>query len=135
MRRHPAPYLLLACLFVAACDESPLRPSAVRDVTWKLESIERAGAATVTIPNPERFTLRLEADGRANAGADCNTCNGRYTLDGASIAFTGFACTRAFCGTTLDTAYASALGEVRAIVVSETALVLTGPGVTLRYRN
>lgn len=120
-------FLLLAAVFGAACDDGPMTPTAVRDVTWKLESIEQAGAATITIANPDRFTVRLEADGRVNVGADCNSCNGRYTLDGSSIAFSAMACTRAFCGTAIDTTYSAALATIRTITVSDTRMVLQGP--------
>lgn len=135
MRHRLLLFLLLAAVVGAACDDAPLSPTAVRDVTWKLESIEQAGAATITIANPDRFTIRLEADGRANVGADCNSCNGRYTLDGTSIAFSAMACTRAFCGTAIDTTYSAALSTIRTITVSDTRMVLQGPGLTLRFRN
>jgi heat shock protein HslJ len=127
--------LLLAALAGGACDDAPLRPTVVRDVTWKLESIEQAGAATIAIANPDRFTIRLEADGRANVGADCNACNGRYDLNGSSISLSGLACTRAFCGTAVDTTYTTALAAVRTISVTESRMVLQGPGLTLRFRN
>jgi heat shock protein HslJ len=133
--RSRASCLVLLALTAFGCGGSSTSPSDVRSITWKLESIAETGAAAVTITNPDRFTLRLESDGRANVGADCNTCNGRYTIDGASIAFTAMACTRAFCGTTVDTTYASALETVTTIAASDRSLILQGPRVTLRFRN
>ena len=46
------------------------------------------------------------------------------------------ACTRAFCGTAIDTAYASALGEVQRLTLNgNNQLLVQGSGLTLRFRN
>src|SRR5262245_4738330 len=91
---------LLACalaLVVAACDENPFNPSDLKEVTWKLESIERAGSPTVTVPNPDQYTLILKNDGHINVKADCNQCTGTYTLDGSSLKVSNLACTLVAC--------------------------------------
>jgi heat shock protein HslJ len=130
-------WLLIAVLVLAGCDKNPAAPSLppIQGVTWKLELIERAGNPTITIANPEVFTLVFEADGRLNARADCNTCNGRYSLTGTSLTTTPLACTRAFCGTAIDVAYATALGEARQVTVNGSQLLLQASGLTLRFRN
>jgi heat shock protein HslJ len=121
---------------VVGCDDNPVGPTPIRDVTWKLETIERAGSPTVTVPDPEQYTLRLEADGRLSARADCNTCNGRYVLTGASLSISPMACTRAFCGlSSLDGSYVAALESARVASVSGSKLVIQGSGVVLRFRN
>jgi len=52
------------------CDENPVSPTPITDVTWKLETVERMGSATITVPNPEQFTVRLESNNNASVRAD-----------------------------------------------------------------
>lgn len=130
--------LLLAMftLGAIACDENPVAPTGFSNITWTLESIERAGSPTITIPNPDQFTIRLEDNGQASLRADCNTCNGRYALDGSSISISALACTRAFCSlASFDGTYTAALESVRSVTVSGNTLTVTGPGLTLRFRS
>lgn len=119
------------------CDDNPVGPTPIRDVTWKLESIERPGSPSVAVPNPEQYTLRLESDGRLNIRADCNTCNGRYSLNGTSISIVSpMACTRAFCSlSSLDGSYVAALESAQLATAANSQLIVQGSGVTLRFRN
>jgi heat shock protein HslJ len=133
--RLPVLVLLLAVTAIA-CDDNPVRPSEIRDITWKLESIERAGSAVITIPNPEQYTLRLEDNGQVHVRADCNTCNGRYSLDGSTLSISAVACTRAFCTlASFDGNYTAALENIRSATVSGNTLTVTGSGLTLRFRS
>jgi heat shock protein HslJ len=128
--------LILAAGSVACDDNNPISPTAIKNVTWKLESIERAGSATVSIPNPEQYTLRLEDDGRVLVHADCNSCSGRYTLSGSSLDITGVACTMMFCNlASFDGNYAAALEQIDSIVVNGSQLTVRGSGFTLRFRS
>jgi heat shock protein HslJ len=131
------PLVVLILAFGAiACDENPLSPTVVTNITWKLEAIERAGSPTITIPDPEQYTLRLEDDGRARVRADCNTCGGRYTLDGGSLRLSEMACTRAFCTlASFDGNYTAALESLRSVTVNGNQMVVTGSGFTLRFRS
>jgi heat shock protein HslJ len=131
------PLLVLILAFVAtACDENPVGPTAIKNVTWKLETIERAGAPTITIPDPEQYTLRLEDDGRARIRADCNTCGGSYSLDGGSLRISDVACTLIFCNlASFDGNYKAALEAIRSVSVNGNHLVVTGTGFTLRFRS
>ena len=128
--------LLVTALAGYGCSDDPAAPTmVVQGVTWKLEAIERTGSAPIAIANPELYTLVFEADGRLNVRADCNTCNGRYTLNGRSLSTSQIACTRVFCGTAIDVTYATALGEVRTVTVNGSQLLLEGSGLTLRFRS
>jgi heat shock protein HslJ len=127
---------LMLTLGAVACDDNPVGPTGIANVTWKLESIERVGSPAISIPNPEQYTLRLEENGQASLRADCNTCNGRYSLDGSSISLSALACTRAFCSlASFDGNYTAALESVRSVNVSGNTLTITGPGLTLRFRS
>jgi len=130
--------LLLPMLILGAvaCDDNPVAPTRISNITWKLESIERAGSPAISIPNPEQYTLRLEDNGQASLRADCNTCNGRYALDGSSISISAVACTRAFCSlASFDGNYTAALESIRAVAVSGNTLTMSGPGLSLRFRS
>jgi heat shock protein HslJ len=128
--------VLLLTIGVVACDESPLNPSEIVDITWKLESIARVGSALVTVPNPEQFTIRFESNNRVTVRADCNSCSGGYTLDGSSLSIGPLACTRVACPSPgVDTLYTAALENVRTVAAAADRLVMTGSEFTLRFRN
>ena len=134
-KRLPVLVLLLT-IGAAACDENPVSPTEIRNVTWKLESIERPGTATITVPNPDQFTVRFETNGRLAVRADCNTCGGGYVLDGSSVSISNLACTLIACPVPgLDTTFTMALGNVRSAAFSNNQLTLTGNGFTLRFRS
>jgi heat shock protein HslJ len=135
MKRLPLLLLLLAGL-ATACDDNPVGPSNVQDVTWKLETIERAGNAAITVPNPEQYTIRFEANNNLAVRADCNSCSGRYALNGSSLSISSMACTLIFCQLgSLDGNYAQALENVQSWRIVDSKLVLSGAGFTLRFRS
>jgi heat shock protein HslJ len=128
--------LLMLALGAVACDENPVGPTQIRNVTWKLESIERTGTAIILVPNPEQYTIRFEENGNVAVRADCNSCTGRYTLDGSSITIGNVACTLVACPVPgLDTTFSSALANVRTATASGNQLTITGTGFTLRFRS
>jgi heat shock protein HslJ len=136
MKRLPVLVLLMLAAGAVACDENPISPTEIRNVTWKLESIERPGSATITVPNPELYTVRFENNGNLAVRADCNTCGGRYSLNGSSLSVGDVACTLIACAVPgLDTTFTSALRNVRSATASEGRLVITGTDFTLRLRN
>jgi heat shock protein HslJ len=129
-------FVVMLALGTVGCDDNTVGPTALNNVTWKLESIERVGSATITIPNPEQYTLRLEDDGQVQIHADCNSCSGRYTLTGSSLSISPMACTRAFCSlASFDGNYSAALENVRSVAVTGNQMVVTGTGFTLRFRS
>ena len=127
--------ILLAGL-AAGCGDNPLRPSDLKEVTWKLETIERAGVPMITVPNPDQYTLRLGNDGRLSVRADCNQCGGTYSLEGDTLKVGNLACTLVGCPSgSLDSAYGAALGGSSTLAISDSQLILQNGGVTLRFRN
>lgn len=135
MKAIPRVVLMLA-LGVVACDENPVSPTPITNVTWKLETVERTGTATINVPVPDQFTVRFESNNNVAARADCNTCGGRYNLDGSSITIGNLACTLVACPTPgLDQIFTTALQNARTATASGNQLVMTGPDYTLRFRN
>jgi heat shock protein HslJ len=136
MKLLPLLLLILAAGAAGCDDDSPLSPTTVTNVTWKLETIERVGSPTISVPNPEQYTLRMEDDGRVLVRADCNTCSGRYTLSGSSLSLNSVACTKAFCTlASLDGNYAAALERIQSVTITGSQLVVRGSDFTLRFRG
>ena len=114
--------LLLTATLSAACSESVAAPSPtsqsaaapVADGTWRLQSFRRADSSVVPVPDPDRFTIEVGADGRLAVRSDCNRCAGAYTASGDALKIApAMACTKAFCSTTapFDSEYERALSD------------------------
>jgi len=126
----------LVALVVAGCDDNMLNPSDIKEVTWKLEAIERAGSPTIQVPDPEVYTLILGNNGGITVRADCNRCTTTYTLSGDTVKIGHLDCTTNFCTlASLDGNYAAALEGDSTISISESHLLLRRGAVTLRFRN
>ena len=135
MKAIPLLVLILAAGAVG-CDENPVSPTPIVNVTWKLETVERVGNATITVPNPDQFTVRFESNSNLSVRADCNSCSGRYTLDGSVISIGNLACTLIACPTPgVDQLFTTGLQNARTATASGNQLVMTGPDYTLRFRN
>ena len=135
MKGLPLVVLILA-VGAVGCDDSPTSPTELVDVTWKLESVARVGNAIVTVPDPDQFTVRFDSNGTVSVRADCNTCNGRYTLDGSALSIGNLACTLIACPMPgLDTVFTSALQNVRTASFSGDKLVMTGVDSTMTFRD
>lgn len=123
-------------LATVACDEGVLSPTASRGVNWRLFELTSAGQTTA-LPASDRYTLRLDDDGRLRVQADCNACGGSYALQARTLSVPDtMACTRAFCGTaSLDTVFLAALGGTHQISVTGDELTLRQGQATLRFRR
>jgi heat shock protein HslJ len=102
--------------------------------TWHLQSLQRAGGALVVVEAPLLFTLRLEATtGQASVHADCNSCGGRYALDGSRLEVSPLACTLLACQGALDGDYLALLGGATRASSETGGLVLASDRGTLRF--
>ena len=126
-------------LTVAACDETATSPvtgptNLVTTSPWKLQWIDRPGTGVVRAQDPERFTLDFDGQGHVLVQADCNRCNGSYSLGVNQVTVGAMACTRAFCPTApFDTDYVGVLSGDSAVVVSGATLELISSRGTLRF--
>jgi heat shock protein HslJ len=128
--------VLILAVGAVGCDENPVAPSEIVNITWQLQSVSRVGSQVVNVPNPEQFTVRFETNNTIAVRADCNSCSGGYTLDGSSVSIGQLACTLIACPSPgLDSLYTSALQNVRTAEVSGNELVMSGTEFTLRFRN
>ncbi|MGI8477186.1 MAG: META domain-containing protein [Thermomicrobiales bacterium] len=123
-----------------AADATPVvdPPPAMPPVgsTWRLVVIERSNGKTFRPADQLAYTLRLTEDGRVEAGVDCNTGAGRYTMDGSSLILSPIATTKMACLTDdpVAAAYAMDLGNVTSFVIRNDDLYLAtkADGGTLR---
>lgn len=123
---------LLAC---GACSGPAVAPptATLAGTAWQLHAIQSMDDAqgTTRIADPERFTLRFGADGRASLRLDCNRGTGAWKLtpagDGTgSIEFGPIAATRALCAPPhLDERIARDLAYVRGYLLKDGKLFLT----------
>lgn len=98
--------------------------STVVGTTWSWRRL--AADDPVEVAHPERYTLRLEADGRYAVRADCNRAAGGYTLEEARLTLEPGPTTLAACGPeSLSDRFLSLLGQVE-------SLQLDGDRLTLR---
>ena len=77
--------VVAAALPLLSCSEEVTGPSDVVGTVWRLESMQRTGAARFVPDDPSRFTIEFKADGSLAVRADCNGCGGSYTLNGGTL--------------------------------------------------
>ena len=137
---------LVAALSAAACASNPLAPSVTSSSAattiaaevvpgvLKLQSLTRADATTVTISDPQQFTLEFLENNRIAVKADCNRASGGFTLNGTTLTIGPMAVTKAYCGSaSLDGEFLSLLGGETVATVSATSLVLSSARGALRF--
>ena len=121
--------VLALALLPVACGDGPTAPSGLVDTEWRLASVELPGAAAAPNARPDRFTLRLGADGVAGARVSCNSCGGRYELSGDRLTVSRLACTLAFCAPEGE---APAIGSFPALLEGATVATTDAAGLTIR---
>jgi heat shock protein HslJ len=88
------------------------------DTLWQWESHTTDGEETIVVPDPENYTLTLQADGKATIQADCNRVNWTYASAEDRLAFDTLGpSTLAFCGEeSLDQQYLALLAETATFI-------------------
>jgi uncharacterized lipoprotein YbaY len=85
---------------------------AVVGVEWQWQGTQMNDGTAIVPQGPDRYTLLLQADGRAAVRADCNRGNGPYTITGNQIDLGPLALTRAACPPgSLDTRFVQQLDD------------------------
>jgi len=93
-------------LLVTGCSSQPVgqRSTSLAGSSWQLHAIQSMDDAqgTTQITDPQRFTLRFDADGRVRLQLDCNRGTGTWEAaaagdDSGSLKFGPIATTRAMC--------------------------------------
>lgn len=128
--------LLIVLLAVAtACASGEALPEEI-DITgnWQLSSGSFDGEA---IPLVEGSPVTLNVTGTELGGTSaCNSYGAQFVLDGASIAVGDLVTTLMMCAPeamAVEAPYTAALRAVDTVAFDGDELVLTGPGIELRY--
>ena len=137
---------LVSALSLVACANNPLAPSVASSSeattiaaevvpgVLKLQSLTRADATTVTISDPQQFTLEFLDNNRIAVKADCNRASGSFTTNGTALTIGPMAVTKAYCGSaSLDNEFLSLLSGETVATVSTTSLVLSSARGALRF--
>lgn len=136
MARTPLLVLVFAlCAAVIGCDDGPTSPTDVIGDTWELISLRETGADAVNVPDPSRYRVTFEDNGRLGVISDCNTCGGTYVLSGSTLTVTPLNCTRVFCGEgSLDVRFAGMLERAQTLIIDDDELTVLSSAGTLRFR-
>jgi heat shock protein HslJ len=112
-------------------------PGSVLNRNWEWVATV-APAEKITVPNPERYTIRLTDDGKVQARFDCNRGGGEYEISAGKLSFGPMMSTRMFCSQdSLDGPYTRDLERVVSFFIEEGDLFLKLPngGGTMRFRQ
>lgn len=137
--------IIALSILMTACASKPaplparsLDPTSITGTLWHWEETTAAGEKTAS-PAPERYTLLLLPDGRANARFDCNRGGGSFRIsEPGRISFGTFATTMMACPAgSLDRRFAQDLGKASGYYVEKDRLYLELPaeGGTMRFRH
>lgn len=94
-------------------DETGTGSNGITNTLWQWESVtDRPSGETITVPDPENYTLIFRDDGTFSGQADCNNISGTYTNEVDFILTLGPS-TMAACGEdSLDMQYLDLLNNV-----------------------
>jgi heat shock protein HslJ len=102
--------------------------------SWLLVSIQPAGKAEQPTPAGASYAVMFAA-GRVSIRADCNTCNGVFSLAGQTLtAGPTLICTRAACPTmAFENTYTEIVAGDSTVAVLGNKLTLSSPRGVLRF--
>jgi len=134
----------LLCLTIGGCATGggPVavvhtrEPGGVLDRTWQWVSTVTP-AEKITVPKPERYTIRLTEDGKVQARFDCNGGGGTYVISEGKLSFGPLLSTRMACPEdSLDGPFMRDLQRVASFFVQDGDLYLELPldSGTMRFR-
>jgi heat shock protein HslJ len=94
-------------------------------VVWKWERFLESNDNTITVQDPDSYTLEFLPDGQVQAQADCNMTRGTYTLSGNQLTIVLGPTTMAVCPPgSLSDEYMRLLQEVNSYVMEGDNLAL-----------
>jgi heat shock protein HslJ len=130
--------LLVAATLAAGCTTDPPSAPTLDQLTgvWRLVSMRPAGQGEVPAPPNASYSVTF-ADGRVSVRADCNTCNGVFTLSGQTLtAGPTLICTRAACPTMpFENTYTQLVAGDSTVSLNGTTLVLSSSRGVLRFNR
>ena len=102
-------------------------PQAVLNRTWQWESTITQ-TEKIVVPDPERYTILMEADGKAIVRFDCNRGGGQFQISPGKLTFGPLMSTRMACPPdSLDIPFMRDLQRVAAFFIENGNLYLELP--------
>lgn len=132
---HRIVQLVVLLVVASACSASEAIPEEI-EITgnWQLVSGSVSGVA---LPLIDASPVTLNITGTELGGRSaCNSYGGHFILDGASISIGDLMSTIMMCtpeAMAVEVPYVEALRIVDTVAVDGDELILTGPGIELRY--
>lgn len=111
-------------------------PQDVLGKTWEWEGTVTP-VEKITVPNSDRYTIRLAENGKLQARFDCNRGGGDYKISAGKLSFGPLLSTRAACPPdSLDGPYMRDLQRVVSFFIEDGKLYLELPADsgTMRFR-
>jgi heat shock protein HslJ len=128
--------VLVSTLLTVGCTTDPPLAPTLDQLTgaWRLVSMRAAGQGEVPAPASASYSVTF-ADGRVSVRADCNTCNGVFSLTGQTLtAGPTLICTRAACPTmTFENTYTQLVAGDSTVSLNGPTLVLSSSRGVLRF--
>jgi heat shock protein HslJ len=128
--------VLVATLLAVGCTtDQPSAPTTDQlGGVWRLVSMRPAGQGEVPAPANASYSLTF-ADGRVSVRADCNICNGVFSLTGQTLtAGPTLICTRAACPTmAFENTYTQLVAGDSTVSLNGVTLTLTSSRGILRF--
>lgn len=118
-------------MLLAACTVSPpvvaersTDPRLVLNKIWQWESTITP-VEKITVPTPERYTISLRSDGKAQVRFDCNRGGGQFEISPAKLSFGPLVSSRMACpADSLDRPFMRDLQRVVSFFVENDTLYL-----------
>jgi heat shock protein HslJ len=104
--------------------------------TWQWEATATP-AETISVSDPDRYTIRFLEDGNLQARFDCNRGGGSYTILAGKLSLGPMMSTRMACAPdSLDAVFMRDLQRVKAFYIENGTLNLAFPedGGTMRFK-
>ena len=135
MTAHRGRFLLLvAVVLTASCGEVISGPTKLSGTLWKLDSL-RTPAGVASAVNPDQYNIQFTEALRVAVRADCNVCNGPYTVASIGITIGPLACSRQVCAPgSRGNDYVTLLQSAKLYSVEGDSLILVSDSGTLLYR-
>jgi len=109
---------------------APLPVQASQDtlsgITWRLKEIQETSEKTITIDDPEKYTLEFMPGGKVAIRADCNYGRGAYEVQGQQLTIDINTLTKAMCPLdSLSEMYVRLLNEATSYVMLDGELFIS----------
>ncbi len=99
--------------------------------------VARSGSQSISVPSPDRYTIRFNANGTYALRADCNNGTGNFTVNATKVKINPANLTKTYCGdASLDKTYTAGLGQVTSYEIDASGrlvLIMVNPNERLTF--